>query len=118
MHRFLFASAGLSLTSHAVTTSTLSSSSLLIHYIMTAHSLVRMLTAGPQNNAQRHLYPTISACVTRTFAEEGARGFYRGLGTNLVRVLPGTCVTFVAYENIAWMLKRAAAKREYERSGL
>ena len=43
--------------------------------------------------------------------EEGARAFYRGLATNLVRVLPGTCVTFVVYENIAWLLRRAASRR-------
>lgn len=40
------------------------------------------------------------------------RGFYRGLGTNLVRVLPGTCVTFVVYENLAWLLRTTAARRE------
>ncbi|KAI0733400.1 mitochondrial carrier domain-containing protein [Fomitopsis betulina] len=65
-----------------------------------------------QNNATAHLYPTIRACIRRTFAEEGARGFYRGLGTNLVRVLPGTCVTFVVYENLAWLLRTTAARRE------
>ena len=40
------------------------------------------------------------------------RGFYRGLGTNLVRVLPGTCVTFVVYENLAWLLRTTAAARD------
>ncbi len=30
----------------------------------------------------------------------------------MVRVLPGTCVTFVVYENIAWLLKRAASRRQ------
>ncbi|KAH7105318.1 mitochondrial FAD carrier protein [Auriculariales sp. MPI-PUGE-AT-0066] len=64
-----------------------------------------------QNNATAHLYPNIRAAVSRTFNEEGARAFYRGLGTNLVRVLPGTCVTFVVYENIAWLFRRAAARR-------
>ncbi len=44
------------------------------------------------------------------------RGFYRGLATNLVRVLPGTCVTFVVYENIAWVLRTQAAKRDLEKS--
>ncbi|KAH9843779.1 mitochondrial carrier domain-containing protein [Rhodofomes roseus] len=65
-----------------------------------------------QNNATAHLYPTIRACIKRTFAEEGLRGFYRGLGTNLVRVLPGTCVTFVVYENLAWLLRTSAARKE------
>ncbi|KAJ3006466.1 hypothetical protein NUW54_g3928 [Trametes sanguinea] len=65
-----------------------------------------------QNNRTAHLYPTIPECIKRTFAEEGFRGFYRGLGTNLVRVLPGTCVTFVVYENLAWLLRSTAARRE------
>ena len=50
--------------------------------------------------------------IAQTWAHEGFAGFYRGLGTNVVRVLPGTCVTFVVYENLAWLLKRAAARRE------
>ncbi|EJD54127.1 mitochondrial FAD carrier protein [Auricularia subglabra TFB-10046 SS5] len=65
-----------------------------------------------QNNATAHLYPNIRQAVARTWREEGPRGFYRGLATNLVRVLPGTCVTFVVYENIAWLLRTAAARRE------
>ncbi|KAI0662871.1 mitochondrial carrier [Cubamyces menziesii] len=69
-----------------------------------------------QNNATAHLYPTIPLCIKRTFAEEGIKGFYRGLGTNLVRVLPGTCVTFVVYENLAWLLRTTAARRERRKS--
>jgi solute carrier family 25 (mitochondrial folate transporter), member 32 len=68
-----------------------------------------------QNNATTHLYPTIPATIKRTWAGEGIRGFYRGLGTNLVRVLPGTCVTFVVYENLAWLFRTSAAKREARR---
>ncbi|KAL5488290.1 FLX1 [Sanghuangporus weigelae] len=68
-----------------------------------------------QNNAIAHLYPNISTCIARTWREEGITGFYRGLGTNLVRVLPGTCVTFVVYENLAWMLKTSARRREETR---
>ncbi|KAH8980157.1 mitochondrial FAD carrier protein [Lactarius hatsudake] len=55
---------------------------------------------------------TITSTIVHTWTHEGLTGFYRGLATNLVRVLPGTCVTFVVYENIAWLLKRAAARRE------
>lgn len=64
-----------------------------------------------QNNATTHLYPTIPATVKRTWTQEGFKGFYRGLGTNLVRVLPGTCVTFVVYENLAWLFRSTAARR-------
>ncbi len=69
-------------------------------------------TLCQQNNATAHLYPTIPVCIKKTWAEEGFRGFYRGLGTNLVRVLPGTCVTFVVYENLAWLLRTTAVARE------
>ncbi|KAH9024866.1 mitochondrial deoxynucleotide carrier, partial [Lactarius pseudohatsudake] len=44
---------------------------------------------------------TITSTIVHTWTHEGLTGFYRGLATNLVRVLPGTCVTFVVYENIA-----------------
>lgn len=74
--------------------------------------MVLSLIQLPQNNATVHLYPTIPAAIKRTWMEEGIHGFYRGLGTNLVRVLPGTCVTFVVYENIAWLLRTGAARRE------
>ncbi|KAF9004716.1 mitochondrial FAD carrier protein [Cyathus striatus] len=65
-----------------------------------------------QNNAQTDLFPSIPTTIKRTWSKEGVRGFYRGLGTNLVRVLPGTCVTFVVYENLAWLLRTSAARRE------
>ena len=54
---------------------------------------------------------TIPSTIAHTWAHEGIAGFYRGLATNVVRVLPGTCVTFVVYENIAWLLKRTASRR-------
>ncbi|KAF9057329.1 mitochondrial carrier domain-containing protein [Panaeolus papilionaceus] len=65
-----------------------------------------------QNDAQVHLFPTIPATIKRTWQTEGFRGFFRGLAANCVRVLPGTCITFVVYENLAWLLRTSAAKRE------
>ncbi|KAG8218270.1 mitochondrial carrier domain-containing protein [Butyriboletus roseoflavus] len=65
-----------------------------------------------QNNATTHLYPDIPTIIKRTWKGEGIQGFYRGLGTNFVRVLPGTCVTFVVYENLAWLLRMTAIRRE------
>jgi solute carrier family 25 (mitochondrial folate transporter), member 32 len=44
--------------------------------------------------------------VVQTWKREGLRGFYKGLGPNLVRVLPSTCVTFLVYENTKWYLQR------------
>ncbi|QRV72241.1 mitochondrial carrier protein [Ceratobasidium sp. AG-Ba] len=78
---------------------------------MTSTYPLQVVRSRMQNNATTHLYPNIPACITRTWREEGMRGFYRGLATNFVRVLPNTCVTFVVYENIAWLLRRAARAR-------
>ncbi|KAI3647787.1 hypothetical protein MP228_008008 [Amoeboaphelidium protococcarum] len=36
----------------------------------------------------------------------GIRGFYKGMSVNILRVLPGTCLTFVSYETIAGYLKQ------------
>ncbi|TFK28636.1 mitochondrial FAD carrier protein [Coprinopsis marcescibilis] len=65
-----------------------------------------------QASVQQNQFPNIPTTIKRTWANEGIKGFYRGLGTSLVRVLPGTCVTFVVYENLAWLLRTTAATRE------
>jgi hypothetical protein len=65
-----------------------------------------------QNNTTFALYPDVRTCIRRTWKEERLRGFYRGLGTNLVRVLPGNCVTFVVYENLVWLLRTQAIRRK------
>ncbi|KAI0034396.1 mitochondrial carrier [Vararia minispora EC-137] len=79
------------------------------------YQVVRSRIQNDSDLARTH-HKTISSTIRHTWINEGHRGFYRGLGTNLVRVLPGTCVTFVVYENLAWFLKRAAIRREIRRS--
>jgi solute carrier family 25 folate transporter 32 len=69
------------------------------------------LTHPAQSQNLTHLYPNIRTTVKRTWSGEGMSGFYRGLGTNIIRVLPGTCVTLVVYENIAYLLKWLAHQR-------
>ncbi|KAK8213165.1 mitochondrial FAD carrier protein flx1 [Zalaria obscura] len=44
--------------------------------------------------------------VRQVFKKEGIAGFYKGLGPNIVRVLPSTCVTFLVYENTKFYLPR------------
>ena len=44
--------------------------------------------------------------VVKVWGREGVGGFYKGLGPNLVRVLPSTCVTFLVYENTKFYLPR------------
>ncbi|KIS66599.1 uncharacterized protein UMAG_05588 [Mycosarcoma maydis] len=64
-----------------------------------------------QNHATSHIYPNISTCIRLTYTQEGLRAFYKGLVPNLVRILPGTCVTFVVYENVSWVLKGLARRK-------
>lgn len=41
---------------------------------------------------------------------ESWRGFYKGLGTNLVRVTPATMITFVTYEHTSSYLLQPSDK--------
>jgi solute carrier family 25 folate transporter 32 len=44
----------------------------------------------------------IRGVTLKVWREDGWRGFYKGLGTNIVRVLPATWVTFLVYENVRY----------------
>ncbi|KAI9836689.1 MAG: hypothetical protein M1819_001325 [Sarea resinae] len=50
-------------------------------------------------------YKSATDVVVQLWRREGASGFYKGLGPNIVRVLPATCVTFVVYENTKYYLQ-------------
>lgn len=50
----------------------------------------------------------ITGVVGKVWREDGWKGFYRGLGTNIFRVLPATWVTFLVYENARYYLPRWA----------
>lgn len=51
----------------------------------------------------------IRGVVRRTWAEEGMRGFYRGIVPGVMRVLPATWVTFLVYENVKFHLPQWAS---------
>ena len=44
--------------------------------------------------------------VRQITKREGVSGLYKGLGPNVLRVLPSTCVTFLVYENVKFYLPR------------
>lgn len=50
--------------------------------------------------------PGMVRLIADMWKNEGFLGFYKGLGPNLVRVVPSTCVTFLVYENTRWALPR------------
>lgn len=53
---------------------------------------------------QHYAYKGVVDCITQTWKFERWRGFYKGMGTNLVRVVPATMITFVTYENVSHLL--------------
>jgi solute carrier family 25 (mitochondrial folate transporter), member 32 len=42
--------------------------------------------------------------IGNVWRNEGFLGFYKGMGPNLLRVVPSTCITFLVYENVKWAL--------------
>ncbi|KAL8861364.1 MAG: hypothetical protein Q9178_002236 [Gyalolechia marmorata] len=44
--------------------------------------------------------------IAQTWKQEGPWGFYKGLGPNLVRVLPSTWITFLVYEKAKGFMPR------------
>jgi len=55
--------------------------------------------------------------IKQVWRHEGFLGFYKGLGPNLLRVVPSTCVTFLVYENVRWSLTTFARREEEHRQG-
>lgn len=53
---------------------------------------------------QHYVYNGTWDCIKKTWKFEGWKGFYKGLGTNLIRVTPATMITFVTYENVSHFL--------------
>ncbi|KAJ9627302.1 mitochondrial FAD carrier protein flx1 [Taxawa tesnikishii (nom. ined.)] len=54
----------------------------------------------------KNKYQNARDVVKQVFKREGISGFYKGLGPNIIRVLPSTCVTFLVYENTKYYLPR------------
>lgn len=44
--------------------------------------------------------PSLLGIIRNTWAKEGVYGFYKGLVPSSMRVLPGTAITFLIYENV------------------
>ena len=71
------------------------------------HQLVRA-RMQMHNPVDATLRPSLGVVgvVKQIWRHEGFLGFYKGLGPNLLRVVPSTCVTFLVYENVRWTLPR------------
>lgn len=62
--------------------------------------------------ANHDLRLRVTALIADIASREGAHGFYRGMLVNIIRVLPGTCLTFASYETISAHLTQLAARSE------
>jgi len=51
-----------------------------------------------QHDADPNRYRGVVDALKRIFKEEGMRGFYKGMGANLLRVVPSCAITFTSYE--------------------
>jgi solute carrier family 25 (mitochondrial folate transporter), member 32 len=47
----------------------------------------------------KETYKNARDVLVQVWRHEGLAGFYKGLGPNLLRVVPSSCVTFLVYEN-------------------
>ncbi|KAJ3018627.1 hypothetical protein HKX48_002771 [Thoreauomyces humboldtii] len=52
-------------------------------------------------NADSALYSGVISSAKHIYRNEALGGFYKGMGINIIRVLPGTCVTFGVYEGMS-----------------
>lgn len=51
-------------------------------------------------------YKGVFDVIKRTGSQEGIWAFYRGIIPGTIRVLPGTCITFLVYEKVSSALKK------------
>ena len=56
-------------------------------------------------------YGSARDVVAQMWRKEGMAGFYKGLGPNLLRVMPSTWVTFLVYEKAKILLPRILDQR-------
>lgn len=63
---------------------------------------------------QHTQYVNLRHCVRDTWSKDskGPLGFYKGLGPNLLRVVPATGITFVVYEKVSALLKENTEEKE------
>lgn len=69
----------------------------------------QLLRARLQTYDAAVLYRGVADAIRQIWRKEGLSGFYKGLGPNLLRVLPSTWVTFLVYENTKIYLPKLAA---------
>ncbi|CAO3594263.1 unnamed protein product [Absidia cylindrospora] len=68
----------------------------------------QVLRSRFMNYVNKDEYRGLADCVKKIKSAEGYVGFYKGLAPSVIRVLPGTCLTFLVYENLTQFFKENA----------
>lgn len=64
-----------------------------------------VLRTRQQKDRKGH-HASVTMLIRTVWQNEGIRGFYRGLATNLLRVVPAGAITFVSFEFISkWLMQ-------------
>ncbi|KXZ44000.1 hypothetical protein GPECTOR_75g723 [Gonium pectorale] len=77
--------------------------------------VVRSRLQQRMDDGRTLVYRSTGEVIRLTWKREGLLGFYKGIGPALLRVMPQSAVTLVAYENILRMLDAATAARQEAR---
>lgn len=80
--------------------------SLLFHPLDLAR--VR-ITADASGRGEPRTYPTIRACLSKTWQQEGIRGLYRGLMLSSIGIVPYLSLSLTAYDQLKQQLPEGRA---------
>lgn len=78
----------------------------------------RSFSAAPPSqpqHQQHQKYTSVIRTVRTILAEEGLRGFYNGMGVNLIRTVPSSALTILTYEVMMQNLLQAQHQQQSER---
>ena len=64
----------------------------------------QVVRARLQMHGVESVFESSKDVIVKTYKNEGLLGFYKGLIPSLLRVLPGTIITFTVYENTSALM--------------
>ncbi|PWN17907.1 mitochondrial carrier [Microstroma glucosiphilum] len=83
----------------------------------TSSTAAASATAAAASGAPPQKYTSLLRTVGTIFREEGLRGFYNGMGVNLVRTVPSSALTILTYEVMMQHLTGGGGKGDEDEGG-
>eukprot|EP00833_Pecoramyces_ruminatium_P009107 jgi/Orpsp1_1/1183139/evm.model.c7180000084039.2 len=72
----------------------------------------QVVRARLQNQRNNEFYHGCLDAIKKIYVREGFTGYYKGMFTNVIRVLPNTCVTFLVYETLSRCFSSKKSKED------